>query len=164
MKMSEYSRAVREQEEISLNNEKTDSNLRRRKEKIQEKLNKARFPPAHKEIQAQPLREQESEAQEEKKEAPKKKQYLPVNQHSKKFWKSKKRCWYCRSKSHLKKDCDQIQCFYCYCFGQVKATCYKRKIEFVYQRLMEMETKIKLVQMNRHKAQMNVEKLIKESK
>ena len=29
---------------------------------------------------------------------------------------------------------------------------------------MEMETKIKLVQMNKHKAQMNVEKLIKESK
>ena len=115
MKMSEYSRAVREQVENSLKIQKTENNLRRRKERIQEKLNKARFPQAHKEIQVQPLREQESEAQEEKKEAPKKKQYLPVNQLSKKFWKSKKRCWYCRSKSHQKKDCDKIQCFNCHC-------------------------------------------------
>ena len=59
--------------------------FKKKKRKNSRKLNKYRFPPAQKEIQAQPLREQESEAQEEKKEAPKKKQYLPVNQHSKNF-------------------------------------------------------------------------------
>ena len=40
----------------------------------------------------------------------------------------------------------------------------RQKIELVNQWLIELATKIKLVQMNRHKAQMNVEKLIKESK
>ena len=50
-----------------------------------------------------------------------------------------------------------MQCFYCHLLGHVKSTCYKRKIEFVYQWLMEIATKIQFIQMN-------VEKLIKESK
>ena len=40
--MPEFSRAVKEQEETSLKNEKTERLLKRRKERIQEKLNETR--------------------------------------------------------------------------------------------------------------------------
>ena len=90
--------------------EAKEKKLSRRREQLQSIIRSKRFPPTHQEIQTVNKRQPESEGkgdtqmkEESKKEI---KGYLPVDQHYKRkhSWKSKKKCWYCRSPYHLKKD------------------------------------------------------------
>ena len=42
-----------------------------------------------------------------------------------------------KSFRHLKKSCPQIRCFYCKRLGHEKATCFQRKLNFVFNSLMK---------------------------
>ena len=75
---------------------------------------------------------------EAKEEDPGKKTYPRVDQHQKKFKKKDgKKCWYCHSPWHLKKYCPKIRCFYCRKRGHVKAVCNKKKVDYIFNKLME---------------------------
>ena len=64
--------------------------------------------------------------------------YIDLYQHQKKRrHQSKKRYWICKSFRHLKKSCPQIRCFYCKRLGHEKATCFQRKLNFVFNSLMK---------------------------
>ena len=70
----------------------------------------------------QPKVEEEQEADTGKP----RKGYLPVNQyrsHYRKRCRKGKRCWVCKSNSHLKRDCPKLECYYCRKKGHIKKKC-----------------------------------------
>ena len=76
--------------------------------------------------------------EEEKKEETKVLGRLDLNQHYKKRVKlDKKKCWICKSKNHLKKKCPKLRCFWCHKLGHLKANCFHRKMNFIFNRLLE---------------------------
>ena len=76
---------------------------------------------------------------EKNKEEIREKRYPNLNQHFKKRTKkSRKRCWYCFSYSHLKRYCPNIQCFYCGNYGHIKKDFHKKKINYLNSRLKEI--------------------------
>ena len=76
--------------------------------------------------------------EEEKKEETKVLGHLDLNQHYKKRVKlDKKKCWICKSKNHLKKRCPKLRCFWCHKLGHLKANCFHRKMNFIFNRLLE---------------------------
>ena len=48
-----------------------------------------------------------------------------------------KKCWYCHSPWHLKQNYPKIRSFYCRQLGHVKAQCNKKKVGYIYNKLME---------------------------
>ena len=52
--------------------------------------------------------------------------------------KSNKRCWICRSYSHLKKSCPYIKCFYCSKNGHTKDKCWKKKLDYLFNRMKDL--------------------------
>ena len=63
---------------------------------------------------------------------------LNLNQHYHKHPnKDKKRCWFCKSNLHLKRTCPWIRCFYCKKYGHLKKDCFRRKVNFIFNREME---------------------------
>ena len=67
------------------------------------------------------------------------KTYACVDRHFKKrpYRKSKKRCWYCGSPYHVKRNCSKIRCFYCLELGHMKQNCWKKKLDYAFARLKE---------------------------
>ena len=126
----------------------------RRKSMIQEKLFQKRHlqsqskqrtllqffaPEEPKDIQ---MKENVQMVEENKEEEIRGKRYPNLNQHFKKRTKkSRKRCWYCFSFSHLKRYCPNIHCFYCGNYGHIKKDCHKKKINYLYSILKEMAVK-----------------------
>ena len=83
---------------------------------------------------------------------------LNLNQHYKKHpKKDKKKCWFCKSNLHLKRACPWIRCFYCKKYGHLKKDCFRRKVNFIFNREMERFK-------NREEKKKNRKKLNKEKK
>ena len=55
----------------------------------------------------------------------------------KKKKKSKKKCWIYRSFKHLKKSCSFMKCFYCSRYGHTKKEWWRRKINYLLNKIME---------------------------
>ena len=66
---------------------------------------------------------------------------LNLSNHRNKSRKSKKRCWICKSPNHFKNNCPKIKCFHCHKLGHMKKHCYKRKVDFIFNWLWEMDQK-----------------------
>jgi len=58
-------------------------------------------------------------------------------------WKSKKRCWLCKSLSHYKKNCPYIRCFYCGRLGHIKANCFIKKMDKILEKSQQEKKKKK---------------------
>ena len=54
---------------------------------------------------------------------------LAKHRKHKSKWKSKKRCWLCKSLGHYKKNCPYIRCFYCGRLGHIKANIHQKNGE-----------------------------------
>ena len=77
-----------------------------------------------------------------KKEEPREqKGKLNLSNHKNKSRKSKKRCLICKSPNHFKNNCLKIKCFHCHKLGHMKKHCYKRKVDFIFNWLWEMDQK-----------------------
>ena len=63
-------------------------------------------------------------------------QSLSKHKHKRKKL-SKKRCWICKSPFHFKKSCPKMRCYYCRRLGNIAANCRDKKIDFIYERLIE---------------------------
>ena len=71
--------------------------------------------------------------------------------------KDKKKCWFCKSNLHLKRTCPWIRCFYCKKYGHLKKDCFRRKVNFIFNREIERF-------MNREEEKKNRKKLNKQKK
>ena len=53
--------------------------------------------------------------------------YLPLYQHQKSHYHRRrlkgKKCWFCKSRGHMKRECPMIKCFYCDRPGHIKKKC-----------------------------------------
>lgn len=107
-----------------------------RKNKIQIILERKRNPPTYQNVQRKITEFSAQEEMEVDKEDPEKKGHLDLSKHQKKH-KRGKRCWICKSSSHLKRKCPFIRCFYCRKLGHIKADCHLKKINFIFTRLLE---------------------------
>ena len=90
------------------------------------------------------------------------------NQNLSKYFRSKprrdrRRCWICKSPNHYKRQCPSNRCFYCHMLGHVKADCNKRKINFIFNRLMEMFEGYIEANKSRHKKTESIKKRMEES-
>ena len=123
-----------------LGKERINTRLNRRKEAIQKKLFEARTTSTLQKEQTFP---KAMNAQEEPEEKPLEESrpygHKDLSKHHKaKPRRSRRRCWICKSPNHYKRQCPSNRCFYCHMLGHVKADCNKRKINFIFNRLMEM--------------------------
>jgi len=57
--------------------------------------------------------------------------------HKKKRKKSKKRCWICLSPHHLKRTCPKIRCFHFGKLGHLKTNCFRKKLDYLFQKVKE---------------------------
>ena len=137
-----------------LKKETIKTRLEKRKQKVQEQLLNKRTLHAKQMELAQP-NEEYPEEKEVLKEDEDKKQKLNLNQYHKKAKrKSKKRCWYCGERTHFKRHCPNLNCFYCHKPGHFKKDCWKRKINILFDKLLQQENKKE----KRKKWKMNKEK------
>ena len=70
----------------------------------------------------------------------------------------------CISPKHQKKSFPRIRCFYCHQLGHIKATCYKRKVNFIYDKLIEDFTKRKKRQQEKILKELTKDEEIKRQK
>jgi len=70
----------------------------------------------------------------------------------------------CKSPNHYKRQCPSNRCFYCHMLGQVKADCNKRKINFIFNRLMEMFEGYIEANKSRHQKNESIKKRMEESR
>ena len=130
-----------EDEFDQLKKETIKTRLEKRKHKIQEQLLNKRTLHAKQMELAHPNKEYPEE-KEVLKEDEGKKQKLNLNQYHKKAKrKSKKRCWYCGEKTHFKRQCPNLNCFYCHKPGHLKKDCWKRKINILFDKILQQENK-----------------------
>ena len=98
------------------------SQMERRKHKVDQKLCNSRFLNSSNQYQLQQV-EEEQEVHTEKPV----KGYLQLCQHQSchYHWRrlKGKKCWVCKSRDHLKRDCPMIKCFYCDKPGHTKIKC-----------------------------------------
>ena len=72
-----------------------------------------------------------------KKEALDEKGIMDLCQHKNKIKRNRSKSWICKSINHYKKQCPKIRCFYCNRMGHIKTNCYFKKIDFIFQRLID---------------------------
>ena len=111
-----------------------DENWSKRRRKIfEERIFKKRLAPAYKveqkAIQAPVHEESEAKNEEVMKDD------LAKHKHKKK--RSKKKCWWCRSPYHFKKQCPKIRCYHCKRLGYMVANCWRKKVDYIFQRMKE---------------------------
>ena len=111
-----------------------------RKQRIEKILMQKRLTRPTNETQAQPNETMELEEREDK-EAAEKIGNLNLCQHRRRFKRSKKRCWHCRSFGHFKESCPHIRCFWCHKLGHTKSKCFFRISMELYKRLELIENK-----------------------
>ena len=108
MKMSDSMEDIEDQ----LKESHAKSLQMRRKHQVNLKLWKSRLLNSSSQIQLQQV-EEEQEVHTEMPE----KGYLPLYQHQNSHYHKRRRkgkkCWTCKSRGHLKRDCPWIKCFYC---------------------------------------------------
>ena len=96
--------------------------IQKRKEQLKIKIWNARSKNSSNLNQLQEV-EEEKEANTEKPV----KGYLPLYQHRKSHYHRRKfkgkKCWECKSRGHLKRDCPKLKCFYCGKPGHIKRKC-----------------------------------------
>ena len=93
--------------------EAIESKLKSRKERINKLLFDKRVSSSTHVQSCSKIEEEQDELLK-----PRGKGYLPLHQHQRKFHsfyrkKKQRKCWYCRSWYHLKKDCPRMCCFFC---------------------------------------------------
>ena len=126
-------------------NQRIQTKLQIRKEKIQNIISKKRLSQTYQKeepIQIEETLQEEKEVIHEEEEKIKIQNLSSYRKPTKRH--SKKRCWNCKSKYHTKKHCPYIQCYYCKKFGHMKKQCHLRKIDKVLNLIeKEEEKKIK---------------------
>ena len=101
---------------------------------------KKRLQPAYK----MELIHQENEYPEEqevKQEEGEKGKLNHIKYHKRGKRKSKKRCWYCKSSDHFKRNCPSLRCFYCHKLGHMKKDCWKWKVNTILNKTIEEKNK-----------------------
>ena len=121
----------------NLKEERINERLKRRKDLIQKIMFDKRFPNSQQKEQKKIHNFFSPEVKEVQKEDPVEKGKLDLSSHRNRFKESRKRCCMCYSPHHLKRFCPYNKCFFCEKLGHVKADCWKRKINYIYQRLWE---------------------------
>ena len=101
---------------------RTKSQLTKRKHNINQKIWNSRLLNSSNQNQLQEV-DEEQEVHTEKPV----KGYLPLHQHQNSHYHRRRRkgkkCWFCKSRGHLKRDCPMIKCFYCGKPGHIKKKC-----------------------------------------
>lgn len=156
-----------QEEEENIRNQRRETKLKYRKKAIQEYLMKSRIHhinQVQKKIPDFFAQEEQADInlnyqhEEDLKEELEMKGKLNLNQHYHKHpKKDKKKCWFCKSNLHLKRTCPWIRCFYCKKYGHLKKDCFRRKVNFIFNREMERF-------MNREEEKKNRKKLNKQKK
>ena len=124
-----------------------------KKEKKNEKISQSRHAPSPPEAQNVLQEQNEPEEQEVqiKEETGRKKLYLPVYQHSRNTSGKTKKMLVLPFAKIFKKRLKNIQCFYCLRLGHIKENCDKRKIDQIFECLIQMAKNIKEIQKRRFK-------------
>ena len=123
-------------------NETMEHHLQKRKLAIQSHLFQKRLHPTYKMDPIHLNREHQEEHEVIQEEA-EPQGYLILTKHSRKGKrKTKKKCWFCRSPDHRKRNCPHINCFYCHKPGHMKRDCWRRKVDIILRKSLE-ETKKK---------------------
>ena len=162
-------------EKKELDNQRTQSKLKRRKEKIQNIILEKRLSQTYqKEEPSQTMEtlQEEIEVIHEEEVKMKIQNLSSYRNYIKR--RSKKRCWNCKSKYHTKKHCPHIQCYYCKKYGHMKQQCHLRKIDKVLSLIEKHEEqkikkkkrkqkrkKIKMEQVDIYKYRLKESKFIK---
>ena len=105
-----------------MKNSRIKSQLTKRKHNINQKIWNSRLLNSSNQNQLQEV-DEEQEVHTEKPV----KGYLPLHQHQNCHYHRRRRkgkkCWFCKSRGHLKRDCPMIKCFYCGKPGHIKKKC-----------------------------------------
>ncbi len=149
-----------------LGKERINTRLNRRKEAIQKKLFQTRTTST---LQKEQTFTTTMNAQEEPEVKPSEESrpygHKDLSKHHQaKPRRSRRRCWICKSPNHYKRQCPNNRCFYCHILGHIKADCNKRKINFIFNRLMEMFEGYKEANKCWHKKSESIKKRMDESR
>lgn len=78
-----------------------------------------------------------SDVIEVKKEVQEGKGYIDLTKHLRKR-RRKKKCCDCKSPYHIKKSCPKLRCFWCHKFGNLKVDTYRRKVNYIFNKIKEV--------------------------
>ena len=123
-----------------LKKETIERRLNQRKHKIQMELMKKRLQPAYK-MELIHQKNEHPEEQEVKLEEGEKGKTNHTKYHKRGKRKSKKRCWYCKSSDHFKRNCPNLKCFCCHKYGHMKRDCWKWKVNKILNKTIEEKIK-----------------------
>ena len=149
-----------------LKEDRINTKLNRRKEAIQKKLFETRTTSTLQKEQTFPkamIAQEEPEDKTSEESRPYGHKDLSKH-HKTKPRRNRRRCWICKSPNHYKRQCPSNRCFYCHMLGHVKADCNKRKINFIFNRLMEMFEGYKEANKCWHKKTESIKKRMEESR
>ena len=115
-------------------NDRMDSLLKLRKEKLEAKIWNKRVPiPSSQDLYHHDIVEVKEELGKPDEG------FLPLNQCNRRHYhrrrKKGKRCWLCGSWKHLKRNCNKLRCYYCGNQGHIKKKCYKYQLNIAIQML-----------------------------